>query len=147
VPGGRLVTVCWQSLERNDWMRVPGEALARVVDIGDLGEPGQPGPFSLGSRDDVSALLDAAGWSDVTVEGITLPVPVGGARTLDDAVELIRGNSLGRSALAGVSPGVERRALGLVHDALAPHAGPDGVMLSGAAWLVRATNLSGTPRR
>lgn len=147
VPGGRLVTVCWQGLERNDWMRVPGEALARVVPIGDLGEPGQPGPFSLGSRDDLTALLDAAGWSDVTVDGFTLPVPVGGARTLDDAVEMVRGNSLGRSALAGVSPAVEQRALGLVRDALAPHAGPDGVMLPGAAWLVQATNVSGPPRR
>ena len=133
-----MAAVCWQSLDRNDWMRVPGEALARVVPLGDLAEPGQPGPFSLGSRDELLRLLADTGWDDVTVDGLTFPVPVGGARSLDDAVEFVRGGSLGRSALAGVSPAVERRALGAVRDALAPYATGEGVLLPGAAWLVRA---------
>jgi SAM-dependent methyltransferase len=142
VPGGRLVTVCWQSLDRNDWMRVPGNALAQVVPLGDLAEPGQPGPFSLGSPDELTTLFGDTGWDDITVDGWTIPVPVGGARSLDDAVEFVRGGSLGRSALAGVSPAVERRALGCVRDALAPYVTADGVVLPGAAWLVGATNPS-----
>ena len=142
VPGGRLVTVCWQSLDRNDWMRVPGNALAQVVPLGDLAEPGQPGPFSLSSPDELTNLLGDTGWDDITVDGWTFPVPVGGARSLDDAVEFVRGGSLGRSVLAGVSPTVERRALGCVRDALAPFVTADGVMLPGAAWLVGATNPS-----
>jgi SAM-dependent methyltransferase len=142
VPGGRLATVCWQSLDRNDWMRVPGNALAQVVPLGDLAEPGQPGPFSLSSPDELTNLLSDAGWDDITVDGWTFPVPVGGARSLDDAVEFVRGGSLGRSVLAGVSPTVERRALGCVRDALAPFVTADGVVLPGAAWLVGATNPS-----
>ena len=142
VPGGRLVTVCWQSLDRNDWMRVPGNALAQVVPLGDLAEPGQPGPFSLSSPDELTNLLGDTGWDDITVDGWTFPVSVGGARSLDDAVEFVRGGSLGRSALAGVSPAVERRALGCVRDALAPFVTADGVVLPGAAWLVGATNPS-----
>lgn len=142
VPGGRLATVCWQSLDRNDWMRVPGNALAQVVPLGDLAEPGQPGPFSLSSPDELTNLLSDTGWDDITVDGWTFPVPVGGARSLDDAVEFVRGGSLGRSALAGVSPTVERRALGCVRDALAPFVTADGVVLPGAAWLVGATNPS-----
>ncbi len=148
VPGGRLAAVCWQNLDRNDWMRVPGEALARVVPLGDIAEPGQPGPFSLGSREELNRLLADTGWDDVTVDGLTFPVPVGGARSLDDAVEFVRGGSLGRSALAGVAPAVERRALHAVRDALAPYATSDGVLLAGAAWLVRATSgVTGAPRR
>jgi SAM-dependent methyltransferase len=148
VPGGRLAAVCWQRLDRNDWMRVPGEALAQVVPLGDLAEPGQPGPFSLGSRDELLRLLADTGWDDVTVDGLTFPVPVGGARSLDDAVEFVRGGSLGRSALAGVSPAVQRRALGAVRDALAPYATGAGVVLPGAAWLVRAgTGVTEAPRR
>ena len=147
VPGGRLAAVCWQGLDRNDWMRVPGDALARVVPLGDLGEPGQPGPFSLGSADALTSLLRDTGWVTITLDGLTYPVPIGGVRSLDDAVEFIRGGSLGRSALAGVSPAVERRALGSVRDALAPYATPDGVLLPGAAWVVRATNpVTGAPR-
>jgi SAM-dependent methyltransferase len=148
VSGGRLAAICWQTLDRNDWMRVPGEALARVVPLGDLAEPGQPGPFSLGSRDELLRLLADTGWDDVTVDGLTFPVPVGGARSLDDAVEFVRGSSLGRSALAGVSAAVERRALGAVRDALAPYATGEGVLLGGAAWLVRASNrVTEAPRR
>jgi SAM-dependent methyltransferase len=148
VPGGRLAAVCWQSLDRNDWMRVPGEALAQVVPLGDIAEPGQPGPFSLGSREELTRLLADTGWDDVAVDGLTFPVPVGGARSLDDAVEFVRGGSLGRSALAGVSPAVERRALGAVRDALAPYATGEGVLLAGAAWLVRASNgATEAPRR
>lgn len=146
-PGGRLATVCWQNLDRNDWMRVPGEALAQVVPVGDLAEPGQPGPFSLGSRDELTQLLVDTGWDDVTVDGLTFPVPVGGARSLDDAVEFVRGGSLGRAALAGVSPAVERRALGAVRDALAPYLTGDGVLLPSAAWLVRARGVSEAPHR
>jgi SAM-dependent methyltransferase len=142
VPGGRLVTVCWQSLDRNDWMRVPGDALAQVVPGGDIAEPGQPGPFSLSSADALTTLLGDTGWDDVTVDGWTFPVPVGGARSLDDAVEFVRGGSLGRSMLAGVSAADERRALGCVRDALAPYVTADGVMLPAAAWLVGATNPS-----
>jgi SAM-dependent methyltransferase len=142
VPGGRLATVCWQSLDRNDWMRVPGNALAQVVPLGDLAEPGQPGPFSLSSPDELTNVLGDTGWDDITVDGWTFPVPVGGARSLDDAVEFVRGGSLGRSVLAGVSPTVERRALGCVRDALAPFVTADGVVLPGAAWLVGATNPS-----
>jgi SAM-dependent methyltransferase len=142
VPGGRLATVCWQSLDRNDWMRVPGNALAQVVPIGDLAEPGQPGPFALSSPDELTNLLRDTGWDDVTVDGWTFRAPVGGARSLDDAVEFVRGGSLGRSALAGVSPAVEQRALGCVRDALAPYVTVDGVVLPAAAWLVGATNPS-----
>jgi SAM-dependent methyltransferase len=148
VPDGRLAAVCWQSLDRNDWMRVPGEALAQVLPLGDLAEPGQPGPFSLGSREQLTRLLADTGWDDVTVDGLTFPAPLGGARSLDDAVEFVRGGSLGRSALAGVPPAVERRALDAVRDALAPYATSDGVLLPAAAWLVRATNgVTEAPRR
>jgi SAM-dependent methyltransferase len=140
VLGGRLAAVCWQGLDRNDWMRVPGEALARVVPLGDFAEPGQPGPFSLGSPEELTRLLADTGWDEVTVDGLAFPVPVGGGRSLDAAVEFIRGGSVGRSALSGVAPEIERRALGAVRDALVPYATSDGVVLPGAAWLVRATN-------
>ncbi len=137
-PGGRMCTVCWQALERNEWMRVPGEALARVVPLGDLAEPGQPGPFSLGSPADLRAVLGDAGWTDVGLDEAAYPVPVGGAFTLDDVMTWVRGSSLGRSALTGVDPETERRALDSVRDALAPLMSDDGLVLPGAAWLVRA---------
>ena len=144
-PAGRLATVCWQGVDRNDWMGVPGTALARVVPVGDLAEPGQPGPFSLASRDHVRAVLHDAGWTDVAVEAIAMPVLVGGARTLDGAVRHVEASSLGRSVLQGVDAAVAARALDAVRDALLPHLTEDGVVLPSAAWLVQAN--AGGPRR
>ncbi len=136
--GGRLAVLCWQGLERNDWMRIPGEALARVVPLGDLAEPSQPGPFSLGDPDQVVSILTDAGWRDVTLDSVTAPVLLGGGGTVDEVVEFQRGSSLGRSALTGAAEDVERRALDALRAALAEFDTGAGVALPGAAWLVRA---------
>jgi SAM-dependent methyltransferase len=119
VPDGRLVAICWQALHGNDWMRVPGEALATVVPLGDVGEPGQPGPFSLGDRATVEAILTGAGWHDVRLDPVDAPVLLSGGGTLDDAVGYVGRSALGRSALAGVPPEVEAKALAAVRDARA----------------------------
>jgi SAM-dependent methyltransferase len=135
----RLATVCWQGVEHNDWMAVPAAAMGRVVPVGDLAEPGQPGPFSLAVRDQLVAVLVDAGWVDVRVDAVSMPVPVGGAYTLDDAVSHLAASSLGRSLLAGVDEVTTARALDAVREALAPFLTDEGVVLPSAAWLVRAT--------
>ncbi len=116
-PDGRLAGICWQRLDRNDWMRVPGEALGTVVPLGDLSERGQPGPFSLGDPAEVEAILTDAGWHDARLDPVEAPVLLSGGGSLDDAVEWVRHGSLGRSALAGVAPDVETTALDAVRDA------------------------------
>jgi SAM-dependent methyltransferase len=137
--GGRLAAVCWQGLEHNDWMRVPAEALARVTPVGDLARRDQPGPFSLADPDALRSVLTDSGWRDVTLDAVTTPVVLAAGGSLDEVVAIVRGGSLGRSALSGVPADVERRALDAVRDALAGFVGPDGLSLPGAAWLVRAT--------
>ena len=134
----RLATVCWQGVEHNDWMGLPAAAIGRVVPVGDIAEPGQPGPFSLAPRDRLVALLVDAGWVDVRVDAVSLPIPVGGAYTLDDAVAYVAASSLGRSLLAEVDTATRARALDAVRDAFAPFLTDEGVVLSSAAWLVRA---------
>ncbi len=135
---GRLAAVCWQGLEHNDWMRVPAEALARVTPIGDLARPDQPGPFSLANADELVSVLVDSGWENVTLDAVTTPVLLGDGGSLEEVVAVVRGGSLGRSALTGVPVDVERRALDAVRDALAEFATPQGLVLPGAAWLVRA---------
>jgi SAM-dependent methyltransferase len=137
-PDGRLVAIWWQALDRNDWMRVPGEALATVVPLGDLAEPGQPGPFSLGDPAEVETILTDAGWHDTHLDPVEAPVLLSGGGSLDDAVDFVRRGSLGRSALAGVPPDVEQQALAAVRDALVTFRTSRGVELAGAAWLVHA---------
>jgi SAM-dependent methyltransferase len=65
VAGGRLTFACWQRLEDNPWCvtptLVPFFAEAPQPTIG--GPP--PGPFSMGDRARVLALLGASGWESV----------------------------------------------------------------------------------
>jgi SAM-dependent methyltransferase len=146
LPEGRLVAICWQALDRNDWMRIPGEALSTVVPLGDLAEPDQPGPFSLADPAEVEAILTDAGWHDTRLDPVEAPVLLSGGGSLEDAVGFVRRGSLGRSALGGVASDVEATALAAVRDALAPFQTSRGVELAGAAWLVHTHAGSGTRR-
>jgi SAM-dependent methyltransferase len=135
--GGRLAFVCWQALMANEWLMVPvGAALAHVP-MPALGEPDQPGPFSLADPDRVRRILEDAGFGDVGVEDVQRPMPLGS--TVDDTIAFMQGTDMADVLMADVSADVAAAAWEAVRTALEPHAGPDGVVLNGAAWLVTAT--------
>lgn len=138
-PGGRLSFVCWQPMIANQWLVVPGAALAEIVPFPDLGGPDAPGMFAFSDADRVRGILSDAGWSAIEVAGVETPIPVGGKGTLDDAVDFLRTGSLGRTMLAGADEDTLARAEAAVRDAMAPFVTDDGVLLGAAVWLVRAT--------
>jgi SAM-dependent methyltransferase len=90
--GGRLALAVWDAIEHNPWAAVPGSVLverdlltppARSRPDGDGEEAsraawespfitGAPGPFALGSRERVRALLEDAGFTDVQIDAIEL---------------------------------------------------------------------------
>jgi SAM-dependent methyltransferase len=138
MPGGRIVFVCWQPLAANQWLLVPGAALAEHVPVPDLGSPDAPGMFALSDPDRVQRHPHRFGWHEVDVTATHTSMVVGGSGTLDEAVELLRTGSMGRALLAGTDLAAEARAVASVRAALAPHAEAGGVRLDAAAWLVRA---------
>ena len=137
--GGRLSFVCWQPMIANEWLVVAGAALAEHVPFPDMGPPDAPGMFALADPDRVRHILSQSGWSTIQVEPREAKIPVGGAGTVDDAVDFLRTGSLGRTMLAGVDDETRARAEASVRTALAPFAVGDGVYLGAAVWLVRAT--------
>ncbi|HET6875067.1 MAG TPA: class I SAM-dependent methyltransferase [Acidimicrobiales bacterium] len=67
-PGGFLSFACWQGALDNEWMSVP--TIAAVGVLGTMPEmpgPEEPGPFSLADPDRVTAVLGAAGFSDIDI--------------------------------------------------------------------------------
>jgi len=133
--GGRLVAVVWQEFERNDWIRVPWDALA-------LGRPlstpasGGVGPFGLADPEQVRAVLGAAGFARVELEDLAVPYRYG--YDLERAVALARDIGVLRPLLAGLDADDEARALGALRDAIAEHETDDGVVLDSRAWIVSA---------
>jgi SAM-dependent methyltransferase len=138
-PGGRIAFVCWQDLAANEWLLVPGAAIAEHVPLPDLGAPGAPGMFALADPQRIGGILAGAGWHDITVEPMRTPMLVGGGGTLDETVEFLQRGSMGRSMLAGVDAATSTRAVHAVREALAPHHDGTGVHLEAAVWRVLAT--------
>ncbi len=135
--GGRLAFVCWQGLAQNEWMLVPGMAVAQVVPLPDT-RPGAPGPFAFGDPDYVRTVLQDARFRDVDLDPMDQTVLIGGGISVDDAVEWFQHTGMARVLFRDRDADSIARAVDLLRAALAEHEGPDGVRLGGAAWVVRA---------
>lgn len=138
-PAGRLVFVCWQPLAANQWLLVPGAALAEHVPSPASPEESgyKPGMFALADPDRLREILAAAGWRDIEISPEHTPIVMGG-RSVDDAVRFVRTGSMGRTMLAGADAGTVDRAVASLRAALAKHADAEGVHLGAAVWLVQA---------
>ncbi len=137
-PSGRLVFVCWQALAENAWMMVPVAAAARHVSLPDSASVDGPGPFSLGDRERVHAVLNAAGFSGIGVEPTTASILLGGGGTLDEAVAFLRATGVARALFADVPEATVERAVAEIATAVEPYMTPDGARLDAAAWVVTA---------
>ncbi|MGH9026793.1 MAG: hypothetical protein ACRDWD_11870 [Acidimicrobiia bacterium] len=129
--------MCWQALERNEWMLVPGLAIVAAGVPLPSTEPGATGPYQLADRDYLFSVLDAAGYDTIDIDGCEAPLTIGGGGTIDDAVDYLR-NGTGRSLLAQVNEDTAARAVDAARAALAPFETPEGVVLPAATWIVTA---------
>jgi SAM-dependent methyltransferase len=136
--GGRLVFVCWQPQAVNQWLLVPGAALAEHLPPPAPAPAGGPGMFAFADPDRLRPILAAAGWRDVGITSEHASILVGGGGSVDDTVEFLRTATIGRTMLAGADPATADRALASVRAALTPYADAEGVHLDAAVWLVRA---------
>jgi SAM-dependent methyltransferase len=138
-PGGRLVFACWQPLAANQWMLVPGAALAEHLPPPPAPVPADgPGMFAFADPERLRPILAAAGWRDAEITSEHASILVGGGGSVDDAVEFLRTATQGRTMLAGADAATAERVLASVRAALTPFADADGVHLDAAVWLVQA---------
>jgi SAM-dependent methyltransferase len=137
-PDGRIAFVCWQGLFANEWVAVPAGAIFPITGPPEVPPPDAPGPFSFGDRDRVSSILTDAGFSDVQIDDLHIPVLLGGGLPLDEAVAFLAEGGMGKRFLGDADAPTRERALAAVRDALVPYASADGVRLDSAVWMVRA---------
>jgi SAM-dependent methyltransferase len=133
VPAGRLVLLVWQALEANEWMTEILGALAAGRPL-PAPPPGAPGPFSLADPARIRRVLADAGHAQVEVEGLAEPEWFGA--DADDAVAFVLG--LAGWMLDGLDPAARDGAVTDLRRRMEAHAGPGGVELGSAAWLVTA---------
>ena len=136
-PGGGLCFVCWRPLAENPWMRVPLEAARPLLpDLPPPPEPHAPGPFAFADPDRVGGILRDAGYQSVRHQPFDARIGIG---DLDQTLALtFRVGPLG--AILREHPEYRDRISGVVQDAMAPYAGPEGVLLPAAVWIFSAGN-------
>ena len=143
VPGGRLVSVVWRQKLDNEWLHCAERVVKPLVEIPDETDEPRcgPGPFSMANADTVTQQLLAAGFVDVALRRVDLPIVIG--RDLDEAVELSL--ALGPAAEAVRLAGEEGRQLRptlepLLRDALSEFRRDDGVVEAPAStWTITAS--------
>ena len=136
---GRLVSVCWQGLEANPWLLVPGLAAAAHVPLPSAVGAAGPGMFSLADNDRLAGLLTDAGFGEIEIDPVAPEITLGGGGDIDETVAFLLGTGIAWALFDGAAPAARRRAIGAVTDALREFYEPArGVVLGTAAWLVTA---------
>lgn len=134
-PGGRVVLVAWQALERNEWLTALRGALAQGREL-PTPPPDAPGPLAFADPARVRMILTGAGYRDVEAEAVDAEFWVGADP--DDAFAWVTGVGIVRGLLQDLSPAQQDAALRDLRSVIAAHAGPDGVLFGSSTWVYRA---------
>jgi SAM-dependent methyltransferase len=131
-PGGRLALTVWQEVAANGWVTTIGNALGEDLSEEAAGEGTgyAPGPFSLADPAVCTTLLQSAGFADVTVDDLDIPLPFGTVEEGQAFLETWIDDDLAEDGRAQAAAAL--RAL------LVANASADGVLLPSATWLVTA---------
>lgn len=138
VPGGRIVFACWRAPELNEWVTVPTGALEGLAPPGSAPAPADaPGPFAFADGTRVRRILQAAGFSAVTLTPVDVSMVMGGVGVEAAAAFL---SEIGPAARAIADLPQERRpeVAERLKAAIAPRMAGDRLSLRGAVWIVEA---------
>jgi SAM-dependent methyltransferase len=117
-PGGGLSFVCWQGVFDNEWMLIPGAAVASVLGSEPpMPAPQEPGPFSLSDPARVRAVLDAAGFGSVVVTPNADQIVISEERIPEVASTRLRTGRV-RVMLQDADERTRGRALAAIEDAM-----------------------------
>jgi len=133
-PGGRLALLVWQGPEANEWIRELAGALAAGRDL-PTPPAGCPGPFAQASPEAVRAVLDAAGFSRIELDGLRRPMWFGS--DAEDACAFVLG--LMGWMIQDLDDAGRGRALRNLRATLNRHDTGPGVFYESATWIITAT--------
>jgi ubiquinone/menaquinone biosynthesis C-methylase UbiE len=138
--GGTIRFVSWQELAANEWVRIVADAVARHVERPVLGGLSNgPGMFAMQHPPEISALLEATGFSGIEVESVTPEITIAGGGTPEVSLEFLLGMGIVRGLLGRLTPDARDEAvaeIGAAHAARYQQGG--GVTFGSAGWRVTA---------
>lgn len=145
-PHGRISFICWQSLDDNPWATEPMAAVRRIVPDAPLGSmlrAGEPGPFRFGDRALLEHALTSAGFQDVRITPEVHQMVLGGASTLDGALECVFEIGPAARMMGEAAPELRPRFEEALRATLALRLTERGVVYPAALFVVSARAPSG----
>ncbi len=140
-PSGRLALVSWQGIDANEWLVIVRDAVAQHADVPALGgRAGGPGMFFLKDPDETTALLDAAGFTNVEISPLSPRILIAGGGSLDESADFMLGMGIVRGLVGRIEdPTARASAIDAIRMSLSERYEPGvGVRVGAAGWLVTA---------
>src|SRR3954447_9057532 len=135
--GGRLVFVCWQHEDDNEWISLPASVMRQFTPDPVLPMPDMPGPFGFRDPDRVRRILQEAGWVQVDITPFSGPAKLGAGLGLDQALEQTMGLHPGHVLRDQVDDETFTKATAAVRGILAEHMVNDEVVFRGNVWIAQ----------
>lgn len=139
-PDGRLAFVSWQGLPANEWLTVIANEVANRTEIPEFGGLAKgPGMFALKNQDETTALLEAAGFTDVAFEPLAPTILIGGGGTVDQSMEFLLGMGMVRGLVGLAGTDAHDEVIEAVRSSLTERYEPGvGLGFGAAAWMITA---------
>lgn len=131
---GRLRFIAWRSPDENPFMTTAERAAAPLLPDIPPRKPDAPGQFGFADPERVRRILEAGGWTDITIDPVDFPCVFPEPALLAYAT---RFGPLGR-VLGEADEATRARVTSVVRDAFDPFVHGDEVRFTSACWQVDA---------
>jgi len=137
-PGGRLAFVCWQAIDKNQWVNLPLKTAQRHIRVVPASNPEAPGGFSFGSESRVRIILENAGFDHILVQPFEMKFTIG--KNIEEALIFI--SKIGPVSTLLNDPELNNEIKNNItrdlRHAIAPFETSQGVQLGASTWIVTA---------
>jgi SAM-dependent methyltransferase len=137
-PGGRLAFVCFRDQGLNPWWTVPLAAVAPIAKPETPAVSDGPGVFSLADARRLRAVIEQSGFVDAAYNPVDFDLLLG--TDIESATEFSINAGAAAKALASLDGKLRARGRLAISQSLSRNAGPNGVTLRAATWIVLARN-------
>ncbi len=139
-PGGRLAFICWQQMQKNEWIAAPLEIVSRHVPLPAPAAPDAPGPLAFADPDRVTRILTDAGFSDIGINAFETRFSIGDS--IEEAVGFLMelGPSSGAIVQSGADDTTKSQIAASLREALMPRQSAAGITMGASTWIVTAHN-------
>lgn len=133
---GRLAFVCWRTFRENEWAFAPYEAALDLLPPQEPTDSHAPGPFAFADGARLRAILDEAGFHDITIKPLDTTVNLGAS--VEEAVsEALTIGPLARAA-AELDEVTREKIRARIAPVFGKYETSYGITPPAAVWLVSA---------